>query len=97
MKDLIFVSSAMKDTLEVRAAVRDFIRDDALLGQYFDVFLFEDSPASDHSPRQLYLHQVDQAAIYIGLFGNEYGTEDEEGISPTEREFDRATHHHISD
>jgi len=27
----------------------------------------------------------------VGLFGNDYGYEDSEGLSPTEREFDRAT------
>ena len=31
------------------------------------------------------------ATLYVGLFGNEYGFEDEAGVSPTEREFDRAT------
>ena len=29
--------------------------------------------------------------MYVGLFGDQYGFEDAEGISPTEREFDRAT------
>lgn len=29
--------------------------------------------------------------IYLGLFGNKYGSEDAEGISPTEREYDLAT------
>ena len=29
--------------------------------------------------------------MYVGLFGNDYGTEDGEGVSPTEREFDHAT------
>jgi len=31
--------------------------------------------------------------IYVGLFGKEYGSEDDDGISPTEREFDHATTH----
>ena len=34
---------------------------------------------------------MNRCAIYVGLFGNEYGFEDADGISPTEREFDRAT------
>jgi hypothetical protein len=34
---------------------------------------------------------VDGCAIYVGLFGNDYGFEDTDGLSPTEREFDRAT------
>lgn len=34
---------------------------------------------------------MDRAALYVGLFGKEYGFEDAQGLSPTEREFDRAT------
>ncbi|HVS15971.1 MAG TPA: ATP-binding protein [Thermoanaerobaculia bacterium] len=91
MKELIFISSVQRELATERRAVRDFIRGDALLGQYFDVFLFEDVPAHDGAPEQVYLEEVDRAAIYLGIFGNEYGWEDEEGVSPTEREFDRAT------
>lgn len=38
-----------------------------------------------------YLSRIDQCDLYVGLFGNDYGYEDSEGLSPTEREFDRAT------
>jgi ATP-dependent DNA helicase RecG len=34
---------------------------------------------------------VDRCSVYVALFGNDYGFEDAEGLSPTEREFDRAT------
>ena len=34
---------------------------------------------------------MDRCDIYLGLFGNEYGFEDAEGLSPTAKEFDRAT------
>ncbi|WP_420633247.1 DUF4062 domain-containing protein [Candidatus Palauibacter sp.] len=39
----------------------------------------------------MYLDEVERRDIYVGLFGEDYGTEDAAGISPTEREFDRAT------
>jgi len=91
MKERIFISSVQKELAEERRALRDFVRGDPLLGQYFEVFLFEDLPASDGAPDEIYLAEVDRCAIYLGLIGNDYGWEDEEGISPTEREFDRAT------
>lgn len=91
MKQFVFVSSVQKELAYERAAVRDFIRGDPLLGQYFDVFLFEDLPAGDAAPATRYLAEVDRAAVYLGIFGNDYGWEDAEGISPTEREFDHAT------
>jgi len=39
---------------------------------------------------ELYLDEVERCDIYIGLFGCDYGYEDAEGISPTEREFNLA-------
>ncbi|MCX6925510.1 MAG: DUF4062 domain-containing protein, partial [Verrucomicrobia bacterium] len=74
-----------------RRALKEYIQGDALLRRFFDVFLFEDLPASDRRADEVYLDQVDHCAIYLGLLGNEYGFEDAEGVSPTEREFDRAT------
>ena len=62
-----------------------------LVRDYFSVFLFEDLPASDRSPDGLYLEQVSRSAIYLGIFGDDYGSEDATGISPIEREFDQAT------
>ena len=58
-----------------------------LLGKFFVPFIFEELPANNWSVRQVYLREV----VYIGLFGKDDGYEDEEGVSPTEREFDMAT------
>jgi len=91
MKDLVFVSSVQEELAAERRVVRDFIRNDALLRKYFDLFLFEELPATDQRADKLYLDYVDRSAIYLGIFGSEYGWEDAEGVSPTEREFDRAT------
>ena len=87
----IFVSSVQKELAEERRAVKAFIEGDALLRRYFTAFLFEDLPAADAQADAVYLDQVDRCVVYVGLFGNEYGFEDARGISPTEREFDRAT------
>ena len=87
----IFISSVQSEFAQEREALRDYLRDDPLLRRFFDVFLFEDVPASDRRPDELYLDQVERCDLYVGLFGSDYGAEDGEGISPTEREFDRAT------
>ncbi len=87
----IFISSVQREFTQERKALRDFLRNDPLMQRFFDVFLFEDVPASDRRPDSLYLDEVEQSDIYIGLFGNDYGNEDADGISPTEREFDQAT------
>lgn len=87
----IFVSSVQKELQAERRALKEFVHGDELLGRYFTVFLFEDLPASDRRPDRVYLDEVDHCALYVGLLGNEYGNEDKSGLSPTEREFERAT------
>lgn len=87
----IFISSVQREFAQERVALRDYLREDPLMRRFFDPFLFEDLPALDRRPDSLYLDEVEQSDLYVGLFGNDYGSEDAEGISPTEREFDRAT------
>ncbi|MBU2602974.1 MAG: DUF4062 domain-containing protein [Actinobacteria bacterium] len=90
----LFISSVQKEFEAERAALRDYLRGDALLRRSFEPFLFEEVPAADRRADEVYLHDVEQCDLYLGLFGNEYGFEDEEGVSPTEREFDLATELH---
>jgi len=87
----IFISSVQKELAEERRAVKAFVEGDALLRRYFTVFLFEDLPAADRRADEVYLDEVDRCAIYVGLLGYDYGYGDKSGVSPTEREFDRAT------
>jgi len=92
MKQLIFVSSVQKELAEERKAIRDFIQGNRLLGKYFDVFIFEDLPAKNRRPDDMYLDKVETCAVFIALFAAEYGWEDpKDGLSPTEREFNLAT------
>jgi len=87
----IFVSSVQKEFSDERRSIREFIHNEPLLNQFFHVFLFEDLPAVDHRPDDVYLDEVNNCTIYLGIFGDQYGSEDAEGISPTEREFNLAT------
>jgi len=88
----IFVSSVQKEFAEVRANLKTFLLGDAVLRRFIaEVFLFEELPASDRRADEVYLAEVDRSDVYLGIFGNEYGFEDAEGIAPTEREYDRAT------
>lgn len=92
MKPLrVFISSVQKEFAEERLALRDWLRNDPLMRRFFEPFLFEHVPALDHRANEIYLHEVAASDIYIGLLGNDYGYEDKEGFSPTEREFIEAT------
>ncbi len=87
----IFISSVQKELAAERRALKEYVEKDALLGAHFAVFLFEDLPARDQRADAVYLDEVDRCDLYLGLFGLEYGYVDAQGVSPTEREFDRAT------
>ncbi len=86
----IFISSVQKEFQAERRAIKDFVQNDPLLRRFFDVFLFEDLPAQDRRADDVYLAEVGRSDIYVGLFGNDYGFEDDDGLSPTEREFNAA-------
>src|SRR5690606_532200 len=90
----IFVSSVQKEFSEERKLLLEYLTADPLLGKFFEPFLFELLPSIDQTSNQMYLKEVERCDIYLGIFGKEYGFEDKEGVSPTEREFDHATKWH---
>ena len=90
----IFISSVQSEFSDERNRLCNYIRQDALLGKFFEPFLYEESPAIDLSAQQTYLSEVKNCDIYLALLGQYYGFEDKRGISPTEREFDEATVQH---
>ncbi|MCD4734556.1 MAG: DUF4062 domain-containing protein [Bacteroidales bacterium] len=93
MKKLkVFISSVQSEFAGERQMLFRYLMQDALLGLFFEPFIFENVPASEHIPSRTYLDKVAKCDIYIGLFGKEYGNEDENGVSPTEHEFNQATH-----
>ncbi|MBE0690594.1 MAG: DUF4062 domain-containing protein, partial [Anaerolineae bacterium] len=81
----IFISSKMQELASERSAIDELL---PTLGQ--DIFRlspwrFEgDAPASDKSIREVYLEALQNSALYIGLFWNEFG-------EWTVDEFERAT------
>ena len=89
----VFISSVQREFAKERRLLCDYIRNDSLLGRFFEPFIFEDMPASEVSAQKAYLTQAAKCHVYIGIFGTQYGYEDAEGVSPTEREYDTATAH----
>ena len=86
----IFISGVQKELKEERREVKKFILGDVLLSEYFDIFLFEDSPAKSKSSEKAYLEEVRKSNIYIGLLGIKYGGDGKGKVSPTESEFREA-------
>lgn len=87
----VFISSVQREFAEERQLLCKYIREDALLGKFFLPFIFEELPAINLSAPEAYLTEASTSDIYLGLYGHDYGYEDADGISPTEREYDAAT------
>ena len=88
----IFISSVQKEFAQIRQDLKSFLLGDAVLHRFVAaVFLFEDLPAKDRRADEVYLEEVEHCDIYLGLFGYEYGFEDDNGVSPTEHEYNHAT------
>jgi len=91
----LFISSVQKELAAERRAVKDFITHDPLLSRFIsDVFLFEDIPATDRKPDDVYLSEVEQRDIYLVILGDKYGWKNKGGKSATELEFEHATKTH---
>jgi ATP-dependent DNA helicase RecG len=88
----IFISSVQKEFAQIRRDLKAFLLGDAVLRRFVsEVFLFEEMPAKDRRADQVYLEEVERCDIYLGLFGYEYGNEDRQGVSATEREYNHAS------
>ena len=64
----IFISSVQKEFAEERAALRDYLRGDPLLRRFFEVFLFEEEPATDRRADEVYLDEVERCDILPWAF-----------------------------
>ena len=81
-KDIkVFISSVQREFERERRQLCDYIRTDALLGQFFVPFIFEDLPASEISAQKAYLTQAAECDIYLGIFGTQYGYEEDEKVT----------------
>lgn len=88
----IFVSSVQREFAEVRRLLKRYIARNPAYRRLLETFIFEEDVVSmDRRVDEVYLEELRKCDIYLGLIGNEYGNEDKEGVSPTEREFDEAT------
>ena len=70
----IFISSVMSEFAEERQRLYDYIRTDALLKLFFD--LFEANPASDSKTQEIFLRAAGESEIYVGIWGLQYGNGD---------------------
>ncbi len=90
MKYKIFVSGVQTELGDERREVKNFIGNNSLLKDYFDVYIFEDAPARGKASKKIYLPEVEKKDIYIGILDKEYGNVKRGEQSPTEKEYRKA-------
>ncbi len=93
MKFKVFVSSNQTELSEERFAVQDAILNSPIIRDFFVPFLFESLPAGGIDAVSTYLKEVKNSDIYLGILGSKYKTTNEDGISPTEMEYDAFIEH----
>ena len=87
----IFISSVQSEFAAEREALYNHFCTDALLRDFFEPLLFEKLPAAVHAPDRVYTEEIEQSQVYLILIGQQYGSEDETGVSPTEHEYNCAS------
>ncbi len=87
----IFVSSVQEEFSKERKEIKEAIMKDGFLGSFFEVFIFEENPADNKPPIDVFKDEVKNSDIYVGLFGEKYGSHSDKRKSPTEDEFDLAS------
>lgn len=86
----VFISSVQAEFAHERQRIYDYIRDDELMSQYFDPFIFERIASQDANPKQLYLEEAAGSQVYLLLIGQQYGNAQPGKPSPTEQEYQAA-------
>lgn len=88
MKVDVFISSNIDEFAEERKLIKEEISKDPLLGEIFEVYLFEDEMAKPDSADKIFINEIEYTEVYIGLIGCEYGEIYRKGFSATEYEYD---------
>jgi len=82
----IFISSTFLDLKEERRAVMQSLLELDCIPAGMELF-----PADDEDSWELIKREIEQSDYYVLVIGGRYGSEDDHGVSFTEREFEHAT------
>ena len=61
MSQRIFISSVQREFAKERKALTEYVRKDAILGRFFDVFLFEEVPAQERKADGVYKGYIEKS------------------------------------
>jgi len=67
-KKRVFISSVQSEFVEERQMLFEYLTTDALLGKFFEPFVFENMPALAVAPETVFLQEVENMSISIWDF-----------------------------
>lgn len=83
----VFISSNQKEFSNERKYLFDGLMEDSFFNKTIELFVFEKDNANSLPSNEVFIGAVEQADIYIGLIGQQYGGIYEDSVSATEYEY----------
>ena len=83
----VFISSVQGEFSEERRFLHEKINNDSYFSRNIELFVFEIDGAKTEAANEVFLNEVEEADVYIGLIGQHYGNIYENGVSATEYEY----------
>ena len=83
----VFISSVQGEFSEERKFIHEKINNDPYFSRNIKLFVFEIDGAKTEAANEVFLNEVGEADVYIGLIGQHYGNIYDKGISATEYEY----------
>ena len=83
----VFISSVQGEFSEERKFLHEKINNDPYFSRNVRLFVFEIDGAKTEAANEVFLNEVEEADVYIGLIGQHYGNIYDDGVSATEYEY----------
>ena len=83
----VFISSNQSEFSKERKFLHDELKKDTYFSRNVELFVFEIDGARTESANEVFLNEVEEADIYIGLIGQNYGNIYDDDVSATEYEY----------
>ena len=83
----VFISSYQKEFAEEREYLYEELKKDPYFRRNVELFVFEIDRSRTEPANEVFLNEIDESDVYIGLIGEHYGEIYDEGVSATEYEY----------
>ena len=83
----VFISSYQAEFIEERRFLYDELKKDSYFSRNVELFVFEMDGAKTEVANEVFINEVEEADVYIGLIGKHYGNIYKDCVSATEYEY----------